>query len=867
MSSLTFAKPTGVQDNDVAVACMWIYGDFAIWPNKVVPPPGWNSLGSVVCDPKAGSAGLCESYNEDPVVSGAEDALWCFYHTVSGDGSSYQFTMVNDWAKYPCSGGVGQCFPSQTVGGLAVYRGANPITPVENHSANFLSPSQTASAGNQLVAAGFNTVNGQDMLVAPFFDVANANVVGNPSGFNKAWSMKWTGAGASSGGYSLKSSSGSTGNPAAPITSGDYGYAELIALTTASVAPTSTPSLTPTPTATATPATSPTVTATPTALATKTATPTPTATSTVKASTTPTATPSSSASATSTPKATPTATPAGTIDIYGGTTNVQCAGGPQAHFYTEQVGDRWWICDPLGNGYFMKGLTLVSFNVDPIQSTNYPTKYATGFTSVWQMNWSLEMANRLSWWGFNLISEDSYAMTLPTNKDSRWGTSDSRIPVKLPFSYNNATTQYMFKNIASCGQASAIKDLQHGMGSAFTGYPYGYGDYFDPNAGTCATNIVGNGPLKNYMKDALSSYLVYITIDEGDQTGGLISSAGQDFETTPSGHRVGAHPGWVALATAPTQTSNSKWGITSYSDTKVYTKQKLADNLQAKYGTIAALNAAWNSAYTSFGSVGGWGVGTGLLDEDGTCPSRGALPCWMGNQMTLAGETAAMQSDMHDFYVAWLDQYFSIMRTAWTNTTTGAPGVMLSMILGGWGSPPRPEALTEGGKYLDLVQMSEMPPAAWACPTGGCTDTQARIDFVVKNLGNKPWWNWEGIDANPDSAESAYKSISPYTTQAQRGAGYQTMVDTLLNSTKDSTNGVYHVVGFYWWGAYDMDGEKLNWGVITPRDNPYDGKSATVTGNGNDQWGYPTGGEAANYGDFVDDVTTANQGVYANMAP
>ncbi len=65
---------------------------------------------------------------------------------------------------------------------------------------------------------------------------------------------------------------------------------------------------------------------------------------------------------------------------------------------------------------------------------------------------------------------------------------------------------------------------------------------------------------------------------------------------------------------------------------------------------------------------------------------------------------------------------------------------------------------------------------------------------------------------------------------------------------------------------YDMNNEGLNWGLITPSDNPYDGKGA-VTATGVDQWGYSTGGEAGDYGDFLSDVTSANNGAIANMPP
>ncbi len=219
---------------------------------------------------------------------------------------------------------------------------------------------------------------------------------------------------------------------------------------------------------------------------------------------------------------------------------------------------------------------------------------------------------------------------------------------------------------------------------------------------------------------------------------------------------------------------------------------------------------------------------------------------------------------MSAFYVHYLDQYLSVLTTRFRKA---APGVLLQMQLGGWGAPPRQEVLIEAGKYIDLPILSTVPP--WPC--ANCIDTQARIDFTVKNSGDHPWINWTGFWAQPDSAESAYASSNPsyYTTQAARGAGYRAMINAFLNA-KDSTTGTYHVVGFDWWGMYDMDSQHANWGLLTPHDNPYDGESGTIKGiggrHGNDLWGYPTGGEQASYGNFIDDVVKTNSRVYSSLA-
>jgi hypothetical protein len=250
-----------------------------------------------------------------------------------------------------------------------------------------------------------------------------------------------------------------------------------------------------------------------------------------------------------------------------------------------------------------------------------------------------------------------------------------------------------------------------------------------------------------------------------------------------------------------------------------------------------------------------WGTGTGLLDENGLCPARGG--CWMGDDIMLTGETTAMQADMSAYLTAYASQYFSASTKAFHTYEAGIP---LQMIVGGWGSPPRREIL-KAATVLDLPQLTVPEYCA------NCADMQNRIDFVEQYLGNKPWITWDGFFANPDSSESKHVVTDNIaTTQPARGGVYQQTISTLLNA-KDSATGTYHVVGFYWWDMFDMDSEGLNWGLLSVNDNPYDGCSATISGCGLDHWGYPTGGEMANYGDVLDYVINANNSVFTNMAP
>src|ERR1017187_5855847 len=630
------------------------------------------------------------------------------------------------------------------------------------------------------------------------------------------------------------------------------------------------------------------------------------------------------------------------LDQYGGTTGVQCSKGPAPHFYTEKIGDRWWLCDPAGNGFWLKSVSDISFNVNTGQDTQAAAKYATGLSRTWQYNWSLEQLNRMRSWGMNGVDGYQYYRLTPFYTDSSasgWPAGDHTIPVHMPQNYISGLTRYSFENANNCSITSAVKDMINGVGAAYTAWRYDFGDYFDPNFSTCLGNVLAgaNPGVHGEATGINNDYLLSITIDESGQTGGPLGP-GPDFSTLPS-MSLGANGGETILATAPTQSGTSGSSVQNslsggtYSNQTVYTKLAMANYYATEYictgsgkpiaactgnhtGTgsidpnsssyfgstnlangIAALNTAWNSFYSSWvsdtphcgtnlatclsgGTLSDFGTGDGLLEENGACPSKGAHPCWTGDPCTLTlssaaqscstgittAETSAMQADMSAFYSAYLDQYYSVMKAQWHNATYGAPGVLLLTQVGsGWNTPPRKEVLTEAVKYMDLIGLGAIPAAPWSC--GTCTDNQARINFVAQYAGSVPWVEWEGFDANSDSAESAYSSSigSPYTTQEQRGAGFQSMVTGLVNAN-DTATGTYNVVGYEWWDMFDMNSQQLNWGLVTPLDNPYDGKGATIKGAEPDQWGYPTGGELANYGNFLSAVSAANHLVESQLA-
>ena len=551
------------------------------------------------------------------------------------------------------------------------------------------------------------------------------------------------------------------------------------------------------------------------------------------------------------------------LDAYGGWPLLKCPHGPAHHFYSQKLGKRWWLCDPAGDVFWLKGVYFISPTaLTDTEQKFLQRKYSGGPTPNWEDNWALNQIKRLKNYGFNTIGDFALLYVLPGIRDS-YVNADRTIPLKTPYIIQNAPSFYSLKNSEGYARQPA-KDIVNGVKrTVYNGFAPHFTDAFDPNFAAWLVGQLRHDPGSLLAKNGLDNdYAVAFDIDENDYT--LATKAGSDFETVDTaetgsiatGHQA-PHPSWLIMITSPTQNSNEKLHV-SYPDKTVYSKVDFAAFMHRRYkGDVSLLNDAWGSSYTSFASDnGGWGRGTGLLDEDGSCPSRKGKPCWVGDAFTLGGETPSMKHDLDDYLRHWMENYFSVQKRIYSALE---PGIMLTSELGGWGSPPRKEVLQAAAKFVDFFTFDTVP----AVPCSNCFDNQARVDFIARYGGDKPWVEWEGFVANSDSAESAHAVPDlAIATQAQRGVHYEAMVSQ-METTADSA-GTYHIAGLEWWGWYDQDSQGLNWGLITPNDNPYDGKSSTID-KGTDEAGYITGGESANYSDFLSSVIRANNRVYPGL--
>jgi hypothetical protein len=236
----------------------------------------------------------------------------------------------------------------------------------------------------------------------------------------------------------------------------------------------------------------------------------------------------------------------------------------------------------------------------------------------------------------------------------------------------------------------------------------------------------------------------------------------------------------------------------------------------------------------------GWGIGTGLMDED----ARPSHQAWVSaDPYLLSGANANFKADASTMIEQTAEHYF---KTCHDGIQASFPHIMYMgpNTLATWSAPSRKEVLQAAGKYFDVMV------------TGGSASfTTPMIDYVQTNMGDVPFIEGEYRTANPDSALFAYADSGAFKTQAARGLDYYNAVANL--QTRAATNGTRPYIGTEWWQFIDNWGEKLNWGLVTTLDNAYDGKEAIIA-KGTDPFGYPTGGELKNYGDCLTQVKAAN---------
>ncbi len=533
------------------------------------------------------------------------------------------------------------------------------------------------------------------------------------------------------------------------------------------------------------------------------------------------------------------------VDMFGGVIALHSAKGGTGNWRTEKIGKRWVMITPAGNAFWMTGIWGVTGDTrDDERGGNYNQRVSAKYRSnptIW-----LQANRRLRSWGFNSVGPWSYRMVLPTDNEPEWGGTQ---PVKFPYTVRGVDTSEggrrdgLFKNLYARLDKNSARYADFGGN---------FPDVFDP---AWVSNTHHQYAIHSeFIYASKSPYFLGAFSDETDNLGGF--GPGAEFASDPHG-KTHSHLGYIALVTAPVQVTNpySSPAGRPYGDTKVYTKLALRDFLKAKYGTIEALNAAWHSSYTTFDSDGGWPNGNGLLDENG-----GTTHKWLGTGDPIlppdAGAAPNLVKDLDEFLYRIARQLLSVQRDAFRAVVPN--GLFFGPTsIGGWWAPARAPIYRAAGEILDVVSV-----------TTDCS--QAQLDFITRAAGDVPLIIWEGMVANPDSsrwrhAESDAASGSwQVRTQAARGQRYRRRMDSLFSGVSSAT-GSSPYVGIMWWWWLDMISEQMNWGLVSLMDNSYDGMEASIA-PGIDAWGYPTGGEEKNYGDFIGPAREMNYSIIERLS-
>jgi len=243
----------------------------------------------------------------------------------------------------------------------------------------------------------------------------------------------------------------------------------------------------------------------------------------------------------------------------------------------------------------------------------------------------------------------------------------------------------------------------------------------------------------------------------------------------------------------------------------------------------------------------GWGIGTGLMDEDG----RPAHQSWLGGDpFSLRGANVTVKSDFDSLLYSVASQYLGMCKT---EIAKAFPNILFlgPDSIGSWGAPPRAPVLEAAGKFVDVLS-----------GPGDLNHNHGAIDYIAKYFGDKPIIEGQYRSSQSDSPWASYPVNAPthdFPSQQARGQDYYNTVAALQNETVSAT-GSHPFIGVSWWQYTDNRSEKRNWGLVTLRDNAYDGHedvTATVSCSPSFEQ-YKCGGEKSDYGDVISWLKKAN---------
>jgi hypothetical protein len=416
-------------------------------------------------------------------------------------------------------------------------------------------------------------------------------------------------------------------------------------------------------------------------------------------------------------------------DAYGG-----WAAGPQdtpgKYFRVVCQQNKWWFVDPLGHLFFSTGVDGVApdqdsyvtgrtqmFTSTPMDSATtanfYTHNLSLRYGSSYQSAWIAKTFKRFKSWGFNTLGD--------------WADPEFMTNSKLPYTVDQSTS-------GTYNTINTGADLWGPMP-----------DPFDPRfAATCTWSFAyaANGKQNDPM---LLGYFI-------------------DNELSWIGPGQYANYG-IPIAVLDQAASTSS------------AKQAFVSQLQTEYSTIAKLNTAWKTAFSSWSALS----------------TPYVIP---------ATPNAAQLADLSKLLTLYANQYFSVVRT---HLKSADPNHLYLGCKFGQVTPK--EVLAAASAYcdvlsFDLYQKSIDPATAAVFASTYKPCLIAEFQFAATDSGL--FWG----------------SCSPVNTQQDRAAAYSTYVNSAATCP--------YVIGCYWFQYTDdpvtgttFDGENGNIGFVDVTDTVY----------------------------------------------
>ncbi len=475
-------------------------------------------------------------------------------------------------------------------------------------------------------------------------------------------------------------------------------------------------------------------------------------------------------------------------------------------FTVGKLNDRFVMFTPLGHPYMGFGpdstYPRMWGYLDGKEYADYPKgKPLADDKDVWKVKYG---SNRAKWYdnfmknmakvGFNMSA--GYFSDVPLFGPSK--TGDTFLKPELPFiAWYHALEMGMRDKKAKNGLFdSPIKDILDGCENG-RDFIHGrqQGDVFDPQFEK-ACEI-----MSKYSADRIKNnpwFIGYIL----EETDFLFAFArGHDQFLL----------GWGVMVSMPHhgQSNRGETGLPKFTDTKQYTKFAMRDWLKAKYGTIEQLNAAWGSDYTTWDeSKEGYGKGKGLIDEDGKLGAK-----WLGAWHTAKGANPNCYKDMNDFIPVYVERLHKIeseyLRKADPNH-----------LIIGCKVPGYMDEYQAMAKYVDMLR--GLPPKG---ATGDLVKPGLMAVYLSADEDSACHIWYDGTAAKKGGYRDPKGIIK---TQPEKAKAYRQRLQEAWNYTPDGKT--YPLVMVSYWGWGEQANEYRNWGLVSFKDNLYDGKEATKLG-------------------------------------